>query len=111
MSCGYAHSAALCDTYEVRLWGWRSGYLPCISLVSPLNLPCISATSPLHEVLLWGSGWKGKLGTADDVNRLVPTPVPSLKRKHLQLIVCGSFHTIALSEGGDIFTWGIGERG
>jgi len=59
-------------------------------------------------VLLWGSGWKGKLGTADDVNRLVPTPVPSLKRKHLQLIVCGSFHTIALSEGGDIFTWGIG---
>ena len=62
-------------------------------------------------MLLWGSGWKGKLGTADDVNRLVPTPLPSLKRKHLQMIVCGSFHTIALSEGGDIFTWGIGARG
>ena len=91
-----------------RALGLSPLYLPRISLVSPLHLPCISVTSPPHEVLLWGSGWKGKLGTADDVNRLVPTPVPSLKRKHLQLIVCGSFHTIALSEGGDIFTWGIG---
>tara|TARA_B110001452_G_scaffold11041_1_gene9183 strand:+ start:3615 stop:8069 length:4455 start_codon:yes stop_codon:yes gene_type:complete len=78
VACGYAHSVALCDTYEV---------------------------------LAWGSGWKGKLGLADDTNRLVPTPIPSLKRKHLQQIICGSFHTIALSEGGDIFTWGIGERG
>ena len=26
-------------------------------------------------------------------------------------MACGSFHTLALAESGDIFTWGIGERG
>ena len=30
-----------------------------------------------HEVLAWGSGFKGKLGLGDDQNRLTPTPSPS----------------------------------
>ncbi|KAL1503593.1 hypothetical protein AB1Y20_012070 [Prymnesium parvum] len=64
-----------------------------------------------HEVLAWGSGWKGKLGLGDDQNRLTPTPIPSLKRKHITQLACGSFHTIVLTEQGDVFTWGIGERG
>ena len=91
-----------------------------------------------HEVLAWGSGWKGKLGLGDHQNRLTPSLISSLKRKHLQQIQCGSFHTLALSEGGDVstatrtvtrrrraapllvlhrrmplqvYSWGVGERG
>ena len=78
VACGYAHSLALCENFEV---------------------------------LSWGSGWKGKLGLGDDHNRLTPTLIPSLKRKHLKQIVAGSFHTLALSEGGDVYSWGVGERG
>ena len=63
VACGYAHSLALCENFEV---------------------------------LSWGSGWKGKLGLGDDHNRLTPTLIPSLKRKHLKQIVAGSFHTLDL---------------
>ena len=64
-----------------------------------------------HEVLVWGSGFKGKLGLGDDQNRLTPTPIPALKRKHVKTFACGSFHTVAVTETGDVFSWGIGERG
>ena len=64
-----------------------------------------------YEVLVWGSGWKGKLGLGDNQNRATPTPIQMLKRKHVLQVACGSFHTLALAESGDIFTWGIGERG
>ena len=56
VACGYAHSLALCENFEV---------------------------------LAWGSGWKGKLGLGDDHNRLVPTLIPSLKRKHLKQVRAG----------------------
>ena len=78
VGCGFAHTIAICSSYDV---------------------------------LVWGSGFKGKLGLGDDQNRLVPTPVPALKRKHIRSIACGSFHTIACTETGDVFSWGIGERG
>lgn len=64
-----------------------------------------------REVFGWGSGWKGKLGLGDDLNHLTPTPLPSLRRKHITQLRCGSFHTVALTEQGEVFTWGIGERG
>ena len=64
-----------------------------------------------HEVLAWGSGFKGKLGLGDDQNRLTPTPLTVLKRKHVKMFACGSFHTVAVTETGDVFSWGIGERG
>lgn len=78
VACGYAHSIALCHSYEV---------------------------------LVWGSGFKGKLGLSDDQNRLVPTEIKTLKRKHVKQMACGSFHTMVLTETGDLYTWGIGERG
>ena len=78
VSCGFAHTIAICGSYDV---------------------------------LVWGSGFKGKLGLGDDQNRLTPTPIPALKRKHVRSIACGSFHTIAVTDTGDVFTWGIGERG
>jgi len=78
VACGFAHSVALCDSFEV---------------------------------LVWGSGFKGKLGLGDDQNRLTPTSVPVLKRKKVAHIACGSFHTVVATETGDVYTWGIGERG
>ena len=78
MACGFAHTIALCASWDV---------------------------------LVWGSGFKGKLGLGDDQNRLTPTPIPALKRKHVKAIACGSFHTLAVTETGDVFSWGIGERG
>ena len=49
VSCGFAHTIAICQSYDV---------------------------------LVWGSGFKGKLGLGDDHNRLTPTPIPALKRAH-----------------------------
>jgi alpha-tubulin suppressor-like RCC1 family protein len=53
----------------------------------------------------------GKLGLSDDQNRLVPTEIRLLRRKMVKEICCGSFHTMALTQTGDLYTWGIGERG
>lgn len=78
VGCGFAHTVAVCSSYDV---------------------------------LAWGSGFKGKLGLADDHNRMTPTSIPTLKRKHIRDIACGSFHTLAVTETGDVYSWGIGERG
>jgi len=63
------------------------------------------------EVLSWGSGWKGKLGQGDDTNRMTPTPITGLKRQHCVALAAGAFHSLALTEGGDVLSWGVGDRG
>lgn len=45
------------------------------------------------------------------VPRLRPTSIPALKRKRIIAVACGSFHTLAVNDSGEVYSWGVGEKG
>ena len=67
------------------------------------------------EVLLCGAGDNGQLGLGDDIDE-----APSLCRVPLSMnqqpvrilaVTCGGMHTLALSDSGDVFSWGVNDEG
>jgi alpha-tubulin suppressor-like RCC1 family protein len=57
------------------------------------------------EVFTWGSNHKGKLGHGDEVSRQHPTKVAGLNGLVITQISCSGYHTAALTDKGEIFTW------
>lgn len=70
-----------------------------------------AAVTETGEVYTWGGGEHGQLGHGDKVNRIVPTLVEALMDKVMIQITCGWSHTVALTDSGDVYTWGNGDHG
>lgn len=70
-----------------------------------------AAVTESGEVYTWGGGEHGQLGHGDKVNKTVPTLVESLKDKMVVQITCGWSHTVALTDDGEVYTWGNGDHG
>ena len=68
------------------------------------------AVSVAGHVYSWGSGAFGKLGHGDDVNVRIPRQV-EFKRKRIARVACGPDHSAAVSEAGEVLTWGAGSYG
>eukprot|EP01130_Rhizamoeba_saxonica_P000173 TRINITY_DN10170_c0_g1_i1.p1 TRINITY_DN10170_c0_g1~~TRINITY_DN10170_c0_g1_i1.p1 ORF type:complete len:1458 (+),score=309.36 TRINITY_DN10170_c0_g1_i1:148-4374(+) len=62
------------------------------------------------ELWTWGNGSSGQLGHGDTDDRLVPTMVEYLLGKHIKSVDCGSYHTIAITDIENIYTWGSGNK-
>ena len=45
------------------------------------------------------------------VAKYMPTLIKTLEKKIIVHIDCGDFHSIALEEGGILYSWGMGEKG
>lgn len=58
----------------------------------------------------WGQGSNGKLGTGEEEDCLVPTPIAGLKGKKASSISCGNEHSACVADGS-VYTWGLGEAG
>ncbi|XP_057430235.1 PH, RCC1 and FYVE domains-containing protein 1 isoform X2 [Lotus japonicus] len=58
------------------------------------------------EVFCWGQGKWGKLGQKIDMDISSPKIVDSLSGIHVKDIVCGEYHTCALTDFGEVYTWG-----
>ncbi len=60
----------------------------------------------LEDGQVYGWGWNrhGDLGMGDDVYRIIPTKVESLK--NIVEISCGMNHTLALDKDGKVWSWG-----
>jgi hypothetical protein len=63
------------------------------------------------SVYTFGSGEDGQLGHGDTVNKLEPTLVETIDGKNITQVQCGSFHTMALTASGYVYTWGKGWLG
>jgi hypothetical protein len=60
----------------------------------------------------WGGGTYGKLGQQDTMNSLTPRPVKSITSgAHFVQVECGTFHTVALTKLGDVYTFGFNGNG
>ena len=59
----------------------------------------------------WGCGEDGQLGHGDVLNSIVPRMVKSLREKITVQIACGYYHTLAIPDTWELYTWGWGENG
>lgn len=65
------------------------------------------------DVYTWGDGFCGQLGHGDKRPQVVPRQVTTggLEDECVANITCGSRHTLAVTEDGDCYSWGLGHFG
>ena len=132
VSSAGAFSVALTASGEVYSWGInRKGELGlgfCCDdgvnvpiLITPLNgkevvsVSCgvnqMLALTMSGEIFSWGNE-SGALGHGDDeVNGHVPKLVQGLRGKEVVDISSGRSHVLVLTAGGEVYSWGNGDRG
>jgi alpha-tubulin suppressor-like RCC1 family protein/tRNA A-37 threonylcarbamoyl transferase component Bud32 len=62
-------------------------------------------------VYSWGDGAKGQLGQGNRLPSFKPKLVEALVTKRIIAIAAGFDHTLALSEDGDVYSWGSNSYG
>ncbi|XP_062550028.1 serine/threonine-protein kinase Nek8 [Armigeres subalbatus] len=65
----------------------------------------------LGVVLSCGDNSAGCLGHGDRISLLVPKIVQKLNNICIRQVACGSQHVVALSDGGNLYTWGSSNDG
>jgi len=138
-SCGTLHQAAITDTGDVYCWGQggpRLGLGDAESRAVPIKVPrdhfadskvvfisCgavhTAAVTDAGGLYTWGFGGEGRLGHGDTAMRLTPTLVAAIGqrfgtgplRARVMAVSGGGFHTAAITEDGDLWTWGQGRDG
>ncbi|GLE06225.1 hypothetical protein PINS_up015467 [Pythium insidiosum] len=131
VACGSRHTVVLLENKDVYTWGDKENgvsghgdtdghqYLPrVVEELRGQHVKQISAcgfhTAALTEsgeVFTFGEGKFGRLGHNSERNQLVARKVETLVGKRVKQIACGGFHTAAVTETGEVYTWGGGEHG
>ncbi|KAL8243261.1 hypothetical protein R6Q59_009519 [Mikania micrantha] len=60
------------------------------------------------EVFTWGEESGGRLGHGFEKDVITPCLVESLSACNVDFVVCGEFHTCAVTMSGELYTWGDG---
>ena len=72
----------------------------------------LTEESGSRRLYTWGSGHGGMLGLGDSTeDRWVPTLVDRMREEQVVAVSAGRFHTVAVNERGQLFTWGHGGKG
>ncbi|OMJ91358.1 hypothetical protein SteCoe_6154 [Stentor coeruleus] len=61
------------------------------------------------KVMTWGYGGSGCLGHGDTRSYKMPTLVNSIFQERFIYLECGGYHTIGISEEGEVWAWGRGD--
>lgn len=59
----------------------------------------------------FGSGDYGRLGHSDHVSHKSPKLIETLRDKDIKKCACGPRHSLALTDGGKVYSWGYGGEG
>jgi len=75
-----------------------------------LHSACVTADG---DVYTWGDGFCGQLGLGDKRPQVLPQQVRTggLDEECVSHVSCGSRHTLAVTEDGECFSWGLGHFG
>ncbi|XP_041850243.1 probable E3 ubiquitin-protein ligase HERC6 [Melanotaenia boesemani] len=73
---------------------------------------CLALSASGH-VFSWGAGDDGQLGAylRPQHNSYRPSRVPIPLPIQIIQVACGNFHSLALTKGGDVFSWGSNSHG
>ncbi|OMO88986.1 Regulator of chromosome condensation, RCC1 [Corchorus olitorius] len=122
ISCGLFHSGLVVDG---KLWMWGKGdggrlgfghenpsflptlnpYLDSVSSVALGGIHSVALTSQ-GEVFTWGYGGFGALGHHVYHRELIPRLVEGNWSENIRHIATSGTHTAAITESGDLYTWG-----
>jgi hypothetical protein len=58
-----------------------------------------------------GQSYFGVCGLGGSQSAVKPIEIPNLSNKKVIQIACGMFHSLALTQEGDLFSWGMGYEG
>lgn len=130
VQCGWSHSLAL---REGRVFAWGRGTDGRLGIGSEADalVPTAvagaieghfvvrisggfahsAALTVTRQVFTWGWGQFGQLGQGNTASRLVATEVKALEKAQVRVVECGSLHTAAVTEQGELYTWGMGDDG
>lgn len=71
----------------------------------------LAALTEQGYVMTWGEGRLGRLGHGSAFSLRGPQAIKSLFHKRIVHLACGSQHTVAAAEDGDVYSWGYGKCG
>ena len=134
IACGGSHSGVVTDTGKIFMWGLnRSGQcgttsksdslieprpvdFPTNTLVFPTLLACGSSHTIMvtrsGSVYSWGAGSLGRLGIPElKKKQFEPVEVTALSDIQIRAIAVGDFHTLALSQENEVYSWGCNSQG
>jgi alpha-tubulin suppressor-like RCC1 family protein len=123
VACGGMHSVALTTSGEIWQWGEPWGDFSIDVNRSPRKLAAANvvsiASGAFHnlalnienKVLSWGTNDFGQLGTGDTTYAREPRYVVDIDGVNVADIEAGGWHSLALSDKGEVYTWGRGEYG
>jgi alpha-tubulin suppressor-like RCC1 family protein len=68
-----------------------------------------------ESTCVWACGWNhyGQLGVSfmDSDHACAPRPLLAFQSMRPSAVVCGNYHSMFLTSGGDVWTWGRGDYG
>ena len=130
VACGDEFSMVVTDTMDVYTWGHgdlgQLGHGDYRRRTEPTVLRALAgkeiravaagsnhavALTMSGEVYSWGNGEHGRLGHGDATTYRVPGVVRCLMGERVSQVACGGAHTAALTEAGEVFTWGSNHFG
>eukprot|EP00164_Ancoracysta_twista_P028227 GFYU01056152.1.p1 GENE.GFYU01056152.1~~GFYU01056152.1.p1 ORF type:complete len:318 (-),score=63.85 GFYU01056152.1:11-925(-) len=133
VACGTDHCAAFSVDGVLFTWGngefGRLGHGNNVTQLLPVQLSLekygpvkvvacgFAHTAVVTEngaLLTWGCGYKGPLGHGEERTLNTPRRVEALADKRIYSVSCGDHHTAAITENGELYTWGssgVGQLG
>ena len=88
---------------------WELRGTPVVDMA--LGATFMLAVTADGAVFSWGGGEFGRLGHGDEEDQWAPKEVEVLRGTPIAAVSAGAAHSLALSQGGAVFSWGYGNVG
>ncbi|GLD96868.1 hypothetical protein PINS_up005551 [Pythium insidiosum] len=128
VSCGREHTMVVLQNGDLYGFGWaeagRIGTGESGSVLTPskvMELKSVKAVACGREhtlalngsgqVYAFGAGFGGRLGHGSEDDSELPVLLTELQSERIVQIDAGECHSCAVSEGGEVFSWGFGSSG
>ncbi|KAF5480549.1 hypothetical protein F2P56_001289 [Juglans regia] len=130
VACGWRHTISVSSLGKLYTYGWSKygqlGHGDYEDHLVPHKLEALRDTyisqvsggwrhsmALASDGKLYGWGWNkfGQVGVGDNVDHFSPVQVKFPHEQRVIQISCGWRHTLALTEGQNVFSWGRGTNG